>query len=98
LLYFLSAEVDFTGGHMASHTATRVMLEAAHNAEIEHYARNHQGYYPMIGTPYPVLKVIIEAALKVQGQSPLDPCSYCGRPHDYSGGCGIGGCPLGNDL
>jgi hypothetical protein len=25
-------------------------------------------------------------------------CSYCGKPGDFTGPCGIGGCPLGADL
>jgi hypothetical protein len=43
-----------------------VMLEAAHRAEIDHYARNAPQGASFFGTPYPVLKSIIEAALKAQ--------------------------------
>ena len=25
-------------------------------------------------------------------------CSHCGKPSDYIGSCGVGGCPLGLDL
>jgi hypothetical protein len=34
----------------------------------------------------------------VPGPEPDAPCSHCGKPWNFSGPCGWGGCPLGADL
>jgi hypothetical protein len=34
----------------------------------------------------------------LRAPDPNAPCGYCGRPADFHGPCGIGGCPLGADL
>lgn len=36
----------------------------------------------------------IEAAAR----EPVPPCSHCGKPADFAGPCGVGGCPIGADL